>query len=151
MSKGIVHELATDLQSEIVQSMVLMPAESTAALHVHRLPGDSWSLRLDCRRVMADLVATVVSNSHAGEYAVAWHGHNVDRITVTTDSPRLLERLIGLVVDDHVRTSPGIRMAAILLEQDGCVPRRVEVVRPLRPAPVPAARRPALRLVASTS
>lgn len=151
MSKPIVHELVSDLQSEGVQSMVLMPAEDSAALHVHRLADGSWSLRLDCRRVMADLVATVVAHSGAGELAVTWHGHNVDRITVTTDSPRLLERLIGLVVEDHIRTSPGTRMAAIMLEEDGCVPRRVEVIRPQRPTPAPSARRPTLRLVGSSS
>jgi len=143
MNDRVVHELVQALVSPHVQSLVMVPSEQPATLHVR--PGDveGWVLTLDCRRVLCDLLQAVVVNSASGpspgRCSTSWLGHNCLHVVIEAGDARLLRRLLQVVVDDHVRTRPTMRLAAIVLEDDAPAAHRIEVVRPPQPKPVRSA------------
>ncbi|HET7476031.1 MAG TPA: hypothetical protein VFJ97_08410 [Dermatophilaceae bacterium] len=158
MSEGVARELVQSLIDSLVdpttESLVLVPAERPACLHVYageHAGKRGWTASLDCRRMMSHLLRAIVANSGDGRCAVSWRAHNVDRVTISTSSPALMRRVLDVVIADHRRTCPDARLAAIVLGSDGCAPRRIDVVRPPARRASTAPRRPALALVSSHS
>lgn len=150
MSDPAVGQLVSMITHPSVHSLVLVPEERPACLHIDSTRG-GWVVTLSCRRMLSVLLRAVVVNSGLGLFEAVRHAHNVDRVTITTASPALLRRLITVMVADHERTAPGRRLAAVALGRDAASPRRVEVVPPGRFRPAPAAGRRVLSLSGALS
>src|SRR3954469_18745389 len=61
MDDRAVEQLVDTLQEPEVQSLVLVPAESPASVHVRRNGRHGWVVELDCRRKLSNDLESAVS------------------------------------------------------------------------------------------
>ena len=62
MDDRAVEQLVDTLQEPAVQSLVLVPAESPASVHVRRNGRHGWVVELDCRRLLSNDLEAVVAD-----------------------------------------------------------------------------------------
>jgi hypothetical protein len=141
MDDRAVEQLVDTLQEPAVQSLVLVPAESPASVHVRRNGRHGWVVELDCRRVLSDdleaVVAHVAGDTLVGTDAPAAcdlevRGPAQVHVTIRARERGVLQRVLQVLVSEHRRARPQTRLAAIVV-RDQATPRRLDVVVPPRP------------------
>jgi hypothetical protein len=137
MDDRAVTQLVDTLNEPSVQSLVLVPAESPASVHVRRNGRHGWVVELDCRNVLShDLEAVVTEGSaHAepGTCDVDVHSDAQVHVTIRARERGVLQRVLQVLVSEHRRSRPQTRLAAIVLDDLAPAPRRIDVVLPPRP------------------
>jgi len=137
MDDRAVTQLVDTLNEPSVQSLVLVPAESPASVHVRRNGRHGWVVELDCQGVLShDLEAVVAdSSTHAepGTCDVDVHSDARVHVTIRARERGVLQRVLQVLVSEHRRARPQTRLAAIVLDDLAPAPRRIDVVLPPRP------------------
>lgn len=137
MDDVVLAQLMKALGRPQLRSLVLVPAEQPATTHIRPADAGGWVLTLECRRVLADLLRAVTHNggdaASSGTCQVSHRAANSVQVEIVVPDVRLLSRLLRVLVDDHLRTRPDTRLAALMLDDGAPAPRRLEVVIPPRP------------------
>ena len=137
MDDRAVTQLVDTLDQPSVRSLVLVPAESPASVHVRRNGRHGWVVELDCRGVLShDLEAVVAGGSAQPEpdtCDVDVHSDARVHVTIRARERGMLQRVLQVLVSEHRRARPQTRLAAIVLDDTAPAPRRIDVVLPPRP------------------
>ena len=137
MDDRAVTQLVDTLDQPSVRSLVLVPAESPASVHVRRNGRHGWVVELDCRgRLSHDLEAVVAHGSapaDPGTCELDVHSDARVHVTIRARERGVLQRVLQVLVSEHRRARPQTRLAAIVLDDLAPAPRRIDVVLPPRP------------------
>ena len=137
MDDRAVAQLVDTLDQPSVRSLVLVPAESPASVHVRRNGRHGWVVELDCRgRLSHDLEAVVAHGSapaDPGTCELDVHSDARVHVTIRARERGMLQRVLQVLVSEHRRARPRPAWPPSSWATTAPAPRRIDVVLPPRP------------------
>jgi hypothetical protein len=135
MDDMVLGQLMRALGKPGVRSLTLAPGREAAVLHVRPGGEQGWVFTLECRPVMAGLLATAVAHGGGAPPTVLSRSGPPDgavrvQLELEVGEARLASRVLRVFLRDHTRTRPDERLSAFVLEEGEPVATLLELYRP---------------------